>query len=179
MGRKPTLSDFCRSFVRSIHPELVVSFLPKFAAGRAVADGGFHSPREYEPVARRIARAIARGGYRATAVFGEQQDRWMGCVGAGARQLNVDALGNVRACISCAAFGNLLDEPLEVVYERFCAAGARLKRGYFCAEASDPGGVDARGPARALETYLGSQDDPDFQRVLDVAGGAVAWLAES
>lgn len=107
----------------------------------------------------------------------------MGCVGGGARQLNVDALGNVRVCISGAVAGNLVDESLTSVYERLCAGGARLKRGFFCSVVADDAGaerlLDAGASARALEAFCATHGDTVFQRVLDVAGGAVSWLAET
>ena len=167
------------SFVRDIHPTLLVNFLPGFATGRASA-AGFRTPEEYAVVAQRIHHAIRDGGYRAT-VFLQPLEHLMGCVGGGRRQMNVDIAGNVTACISAAGFGNVADEPLEALIARFSTADARLKRGFFCASVADrapEGGVLTPAESlRALSEFYATQPDTLFQRLLDVAGPPIQWLA--
>lgn len=179
--RSPADVDRFLRFLRELHPSLVVNFLPKFATGRASLDG-FSSPEEYAPIARTIARAIQDGGHRAT-VFLDPLEHLMGCVGAGRRQLNVDARGNVTACISGASFGNLIDEPFEQVYDRFRAGGARLKRGFFCASIQDrAGGATVLAPddsSRAIAEFYSSHPDTVFQRALDAFGAQIADLVDA
>ncbi len=179
--RTTTDADRFLRFIQTIHPKLIVNFLPKFATGRAASTGGFASPAEYAPVARILARAIREGGYRAT-VFLDPLEQLMGCVGAGRRQLNVDIRGNVTACISGASFGNLVEEPFDTVYERFRSDGARLKRGFFCASIGDRAGgatvLDAEASFQALAEFYASHPDTLFQKLLDRAGPQLAWLAD-
>jgi MoaA/NifB/PqqE/SkfB family radical SAM enzyme len=120
-------------WVRTRHPGAVVNFLPEFATGRG-RSGGFRTAAEYAPTARRLTRAIRRGGHRASAFYTPGMDALVGCVGAGKRQAVIDVEGNLTACVSGASFGNLLEEPFEVVWRRMLDAPARLGRGFFCAE---------------------------------------------
>lgn len=175
------VDDFL-AFIREIHPKLVVNFLPKFETGRAVSTGGFRTPEEYAPVAKRIGKVIREHGYRAT-VFLEPLELLMGCVGGGRRQLNIDIWGNGTTCISGAAFGNVVDEGFEAVCDRFSSESSRLKRGFFCASLGDRVGegkvLEADESEQALDAFYGAHKDTLFQRALDRFGAQIAWLAGS
>ena len=167
------------AFVRSIDPEIVVNFMPQFAAGRA--SGGFRHPADYAPVARLIAGAIRSGEQRATVFLGPVE-YLMGCVGGGRRQLNIDIHGNLTACISAAGFGNLRDEPFDAIYARFVDGDARLKRGFFCASIAEQAGsrtLDPDASNRALSTFHEAHEDTHLQRLIDRAGGLLTWLAKA
>ena len=106
----------------------------------------------------------------------------MGCVGGGRRQLNIDPAGNVMTCVSGAAFGNVLDEPLPELIRRWSSADARLKQGFFCAQlgARTDGGrvLDATATERALADFYAGNPDTLFQRLLDGAGPQLRWLMD-
>ncbi len=166
------------ALVRSVHPRAVVNFIPEFATGRGEGDG-FRTPAEYAPTGARLARAIREGAHRAAAFYSPPMDRLVGCVGAGQRQVVIDTRANLCACVSGASFGNLLDEPFDVVWARMLAAPSRLKQGYFCAQVHErdeplPRGEDAM--RRALEGFHEASPDAVLQRVIDALGPALARL---
>ena len=165
-------------FVRSIDPRAVVNFVPQFATGRA-SSSGFRDAAEYAPVARRIDAGIRLGRHRAT-VFLEPMELMMGCVGGGLRQVHLDIRGNVAACVSGVTFGNVVDEPFDAVWRRLTASERRLKRGFLCAAAPRSESGAALSPdrsARALADFHAAHPDTVIQRMLDVAGPALGWLA--
>ncbi len=168
------------ALVRSVHPDILVIFLPRFATGRA-ASRGFRTAKEYAPVAGRIAQAIERGEYRASVFLG-MKEVLVGCIGAGRRQLNIDVRGNATACISKASFGNVAEEGFPVVCERFSSSSAQLKRGYFCAWVNQGNGeavIPAERTTQALDDFYRSHQDALFESLLKRAGKLVRWLAVS
>jgi MoaA/NifB/PqqE/SkfB family radical SAM enzyme len=169
-------------WVRTRHPGAVVNFLPEFATGRG-RTGGFRTAAEYALTARRLTRAIRRGGHRATAFYAPGMDALVGCVGAGKRQAVIDVDGNLTACVSGASFGNLLHEPFAVVWRRMLDAPARLSRGFFCAEVSTeleklavagaaPRVLSPDETARALARFHGTHADAWLEHVR----APLAWL---
>jgi MoaA/NifB/PqqE/SkfB family radical SAM enzyme len=167
------------AWVRERHPGAIVNFIPEFGTGRAGARG-FATPAAYAPTARRLARAIRRGDHRASAFYTPGMDAFVGCVGAGLRQAVIDIEGNLSACVSGASFGNLLEEPFDVVWRRMLTAPARLTRGFFCAEvAAELGARRTLSPEetlRALRGFHATHDDAWFESLLHHAGPALGWL---
>ncbi len=164
--------DGLLTLVRSLHPRAIVNFLPEFATGRGGADG-FRTPAEYAPFGAELARVIRRENYRAAAFYAPPMDKLVGCVGAAQRQVVVDTRANLNACVSGASFGNLLEEPFDLVWARMRSAPARLKQGYFCSHVNEGTAElprDERAMLGALEAFFQSAPDATLQRVIDALG---------
>jgi MoaA/NifB/PqqE/SkfB family radical SAM enzyme len=165
--------------VSRCNPRAVVNFLPEFATGRS--DEGFATPDEYAQHARALERSVREGRYRAAVFYNSAMEQFVGCVGAGQRQLVIDTRANLSACVSGASFSNLLEEPFERVWSRMLAAPSRLKRGYFCAhvhQGDEPLPTDEATMLRALRAFHEEHGDALLQRVIDLAlratGGSTA-----
>jgi len=167
-------------FVGSIHPDIVVNFLPQLATGRGAQADSFREPAECEEVANRIVQTATEIGRPATMLFGEV-DRFMGCVGAGGKLLNVDIEGNVTVCISRAALGNVLEEDFEAIHARFVDHCRRLKVGFFCCEVGEKDAaaplLDLAASEKSLRSFHARKPDATWQRILDRHAGLLAWLA--
>lgn len=163
-------------FVESVHPEVVVNFLPQLSTGRGAEAEGFREPSECHEVAERIVETGAAIGRPVSMLFG-RVDTLLGCPGAGGKLLNVDIDGNVTVCVARASLGNLLEEPFERIYERYVRRCDRLKVGFFCCEVSEINEGELLEPAashRALNDFFARNRNSDVQRSFDRFG----WLAE-
>ncbi len=165
--------------VHTLHPGAVVNFIPAFATGRG-ADQGFRTPGEYAQMGERLTRAVRDGGHRAGVFYATPIDRLVGCVGSAHRQVFVDIRGNLCACVSSASFGNLLTEPFDQVWQRLLDAPSRFKQGYFCSHVAERVAGDAvlghAATLDALADFFAQTPDAGLQRLIDVAGPALAWL---
>lgn len=155
--------------VARTNPRAVVNFLPEFATGRS--SEGFRTPEEYAPFAATLDGVIRAGRYRAAAFYSAAMERLVGCVGAGQRQLVIDTRANLSACVSGASFGNLLEEPFDLVWRRMLAAPSRLKRGYFCAAVNAREEAlprDEQAMIRALRAFHDSHEDAWLQPLISL-----------
>ncbi len=173
MTRRDQIEDFLR-FVESISPRIVVNFLPQLATGRGTEADSFRHPDECEVIADRIVETANELRRPVSMLFG-RVDSFIGCPGAGGKLMNIDIRGNVTVCISRAALGNLLEEPFEVIYERFANACDRLKQGFFCCEMSAlpaEGILDEAATRKGLDDFYADAPDADWQAIIDRLG----WL---
>lgn len=176
--RREEIVRFFR-FVDEIDPRIIVSFLPRMAVGRGLEDKSFRTPEECSEVAERIlqtGRAIRRP---MGMLFGRVDD-FLGCPGAGGKLMNIDTHGNVTVCISKASLGNLIEEPFETVYQRYCSSCDRLKVGFFCCEVSKVSGSERvlapKESLAQLQRFYGETEDSGWQQNLDRYGGLFTWL---
>jgi len=160
--------------VRSIDPRVGTVFVPRFAAGRARAQG-IASPEKWAPLARRVADAVRREGLRA-AVLSNPLEALMGCTGGAGKQLHVDIRGRVTPCIAGAGVGSLQDEPFDVLHDRLVASATRLKRGFLCSVHGADGDWAPDAAVALLRRFARNEPDAGWQRMLAVAGPAAAWM---
>lgn len=165
-------------FVEAIDSRVVVNFLPQLSTGRGADADSFNAPEECDAAAERITRTARRLGRPITMLFGAV-DTFMGCVGAGGKLLNIDIEGNVTVCISKASLGNVLEEPFDLIYQRFLERCSRLKVGFFCCKVGHQGDgavISPSASAAALREFYAEKPDAVWQQVLDRHGWLLARL---
>ena len=163
--------------VRSIDAEIFVNFVPKFALGRAKGQG-FASVEQYLPLSAIIAEVIERDGARAS-IYRQPLEVFMGCVGAGGKNISVDTRGNIAVCISDTALGNIAQEPFDALYRRYVEATGTLSQGFFCAHAATQHEqtLDGSSTEAALRSFEKAHSPARYQRLLNRFEPALAWLA--
>jgi MoaA/NifB/PqqE/SkfB family radical SAM enzyme len=172
-ARREDIVSFLR-FIESIDPRIVVNCLPQLATGRGTEADSFRAPEECDGLAELIVETAQELGRPVTMLFGTV-DKFIGCPGAGGKLMNIDIAGNVTVCISKAGLGNLLEEPFEVIHDRFVDICRELRVGFFCCEVGERGDgelLDLQASRAAVHEFYGHTERASWQRVTDRVG----WL---
>ncbi len=172
-ARRDDIVSFLR-FIESIDPRIVVNCLPQLATGRGTEADSFRAPEECDGLAELIVETAQELGRPVTMLFGTV-DKFIGCPGAGGKLMNIDIAGNVTVCISKAGLGNLLEEPFEVIHDRFVDVCQELRVGFFCCEVGERGDgelLDLDASRAAIQEFYGHTERASWQRVTDRVG----WL---
>ena len=159
-------------FIEAIDPRIVVNCLPQLATGRGTEADSFRAPEECDGLADLIVETALELGRPVTMLFGTV-DRFIGCPGAGGKLMNIDIAGNVTVCISKAGLGNLLEEPFEVIHDRFVDTCRELRVGFFCCEVGERGDgelLDLEGSREAIRDFYARTEPASWQRVTQYAG---------
>ncbi len=169
------VASFLR-FVEDIDPRIVVNCLPQLATGRGTEADSFRAPEECDGLADLIVDTARELGRPVTMLFGTV-DRFIGCPGAGGKLMNIDIAGNVTVCISKAGLGNLLEEPFEVIYDRFVDVCHELRVGFFCCDVGERGDgelLPLEASRRAVRDFYDATEPAAWQRVTERLG----WFFE-
>ncbi len=159
-------------FIERIDPRIVVNCLPQLATGRGAEADSFRAPEECDGLAEQIVQTAGELGRPVTMLFGTV-DRFIGCPGAGGKLMNIDIAGNVTVCISKAGLGNLLEEPFEVIHDRFVDTCRELRVGFFCCDVGERGGgelLDEAASRQALRSFYDRTEPAQWQRMTDRFG---------
>ena len=165
------IASFLR-FVEGIDPRIVVNCLPQLATGRGADADSFRAPEDCDGLAELIVQTAHELGRPVTMLFGTV-DRFIGCPGAGGKLMNIDIAGNVTVCISRAGLGNLLEEPFELIHDRFVDACRELRVGFFCCDVGERGDgelLDRAASREAIRSFYERTEPAAWQKMTDRFG---------